>query len=64
VTRGGQTSAAQEDQEGNVSDLKLLAINVANLIQSRSNHRRVDQSCAVIALVRAEQRSGINPEMF
>jgi hypothetical protein len=52
--RGAQTSAAQGDQEGNVSDLKSLAINAANLIQFRSNHQRVDRSCAVIALVPAE----------
>jgi hypothetical protein len=54
--RGAQTSAAQGDQEGNVSDLKSLAINVANLTQSRSNHQREDQSCAVIALVPVGQR--------
>jgi hypothetical protein len=54
--RGAQTSAAQKDQEGNVSDLRSLATSAANLIQSRSNHQRVDPSCAVIALAPVEQR--------
>ena len=54
--RGAQTSAAQGDQGENVSDLRSLATNAANLIQSRSNHQRVDQSCVAIALVPAERR--------
>ena len=54
--RGVQTSAAQEDQGENVSDLRSPATNAANLIRYRSNHQRVDQFCAVIALVPVERR--------
>jgi hypothetical protein len=54
--RGAQTSAARGDQVENVSDLKSPATNAANLIQYRSNRQRVDQFCAVIALVPAERR--------
>ena len=54
--RGAQTSAARGDQGENVSDLKSPATNAANLIPYRSNHQRVDQFCAVIALVPAERR--------
>lgn len=49
--RDALTSGVQGDQVGNVRDLISLAINAANLIQSRLNHQRVDQSCAVIVLV-------------
>jgi hypothetical protein len=49
--RGARTSVVQGDQEANVSDLKLLVINVERLIQSRLSHRLVDQFCAVIVLV-------------
>jgi len=54
--RGAQTSAARGDQGENVSDLRSPATNAANLIQYRSNHQRVDQFCAVIALVPVERR--------
>jgi hypothetical protein len=36
--------------------LRSPATNAANLIQYRSNHQRVDQFCAVIALVPVERR--------
>jgi hypothetical protein len=55
--RGARTSAVQGDQEANVSDLKLLVINVERLIQSRSSHRLVDQFCAAIVLVLVGRRS-------
>ena len=57
--RGAQTLVARGDQEVNVNDLRLLAINAAKLIQSRSNRRRVDQYFAVIALVRVGRRKGL-----
>ena len=62
ATRGAQTSAAQGDQEGNVSDLKSLAINAANLIQFRSSHRLAGQSYAAIVLARVERNKG--PEVI
>jgi len=55
--REEQTSGVQGDRVANVSDLKSLAINAAKLIQYLSNHRRVDQSYAVIASVLVARHS-------
>ena len=55
--RGERTSVVQGAQEANVNDLKLPAINVERLTQSRLSRPRVDQSYAVIASVPVEQRS-------
>jgi hypothetical protein len=62
VTRGAQTSAAQEVQVANDNDLKSPAINAARLTRFRSNLLRVDRCFAAIALVPAVPRNEIELE--
>lgn len=54
---GAQTLVAQEDPAGNVSDLKLPAINVARRIQSHLSLQRAGRCYAAIALVPVGRRS-------
>jgi hypothetical protein len=54
---------AQEDQEVNVKDLRLPAINAVRLIQCPSSLQRVDQSYAAIVLARVVRRNK-EPEKF
>jgi hypothetical protein len=46
---GVQTSVVHVDQAANDNGLKSPVISAERLIRFPSNHRRVDQCCAVIA---------------